>query len=223
MKYSEFLELDAILEQNNITWEEYKKDPVLYEGILGKAGAALWNLAKKGMKNAVSAGLSGTYKEKLNKQAEAIKQYVVKEIGKGKEEGHPLKQVFDAREKTKEGSKERGRLDSEIAKYIHKQVDRQVKKVEKNINDNKHLTDDDKEDMVDYWEDLGIQLNLGVAAALADAKIISGDSLSDLIDQVEATYKPATKDTGKTAGNKITADKSIIAQGKPSGKNKNIS
>ena len=65
MKYSEFLQFQEILEKNHITIEQFKQDPKLYEGILGKIGAGLWDLAKKGMKVAVSKGVSSWYNNLL--------------------------------------------------------------------------------------------------------------------------------------------------------------
>jgi hypothetical protein len=189
MKYTEYLQFIELLEQNNITLEEFKKNPLLYEGVLGKIGAGLWNLAKKGMKTAVSKGISSGYKEKLNAKAEEIKTWMIKEIETAqKDPEHPLFIFFKKRDelggnqqKTPYGNTGKIRtLDKQITKYIHDSVNKQMKKIESTINKNKNIVDDDKEDLIDYWESLKIQIELSVAMVLEE-KNITSDETTDML------------------------------------------
>jgi len=189
MKYSEFLQFRELLEQTGITLEEFKKDPKLYEaGLLGKIGTSLWNLAKKGMQKAVSAGLEPTYKEKLNKKAEEIKNWVVNDIEDAEDnEEHILHQFFVKRDPQGDTI-----LDKHIARYINKNVDRMLSKAERSISKMKGLDDDAKENVSDYWEELGIQIKLGVAMSLQNKNIISDDSMEELINALKGTKKRGT-------------------------------
>jgi hypothetical protein len=201
MKYTEYLQFRELLEQNGITLEEFKKDPVLYEGILGKIGSGLWNLAKMGMKKAVSAGLQPAYKDKLNKKAEQVKDWILKEIEKGKtEENHPLYTTFKERRKyipdeknpiELNASKKRivRQIDREISAFIRKSVDRQIKRIEQNVNKNKFLDDIGKENVLDYWDDLGLQIEVSIGAALREAGIMTEDSFSDYIEQIKVEHE----------------------------------
>jgi len=182
MKYSEYLQLCELLETNNISIEEYIKNPQLYEGVLGTIGAGLWNLAKKGMKKAVSAGVSAGTKDKLNAKAEEIKQNIVDDIEKAEEDSeHPLYKFMQM--------KNEEAVSKQIRKYIHRQVERQVKKVEQSISKSKTIDDDDKENLLDYWEDLSIQIELSVATTLSDKEILGDDDM----DEIAKALKNLTK------------------------------
>ena len=199
MKYSEFLQFRELLEQNGVTLEEFKKDPKLYEGILGKIGAGLWTLAKKGMAKAVSAGLQPAYKEKLNKKAEEIKNWVIKEIKKGESEPeHILYKTFAAKKKLKGAKKQDSRsiraLDNEISKFIRKNVDRQIKRIEKTFEKNKLLDEEGKENISDYWEDLGTQIEVSVGMALREAGIMSNDGFEDFTSAIWQSVHGTNKD-----------------------------
>jgi len=203
MKYSEFLQFQEILEKNGISTEELRKNPKLYEaGLLGKVGAGLWNLAKIGMKKAVSAGLTNSHKEKLNAKAEEIKTWVTEEIKKGQSDsGHILAKTFEDRKKALAQKKPDQQIlrdaNKAISEYIHNNVGRQVKKVEKKINDNKMLTDDDKETMTDYWEDLRIQIELGVSASLRELKILTDDSFETVLSRLNKNANIASRSQAK--------------------------
>jgi hypothetical protein len=190
MKYSEFLQFRELLEQSGVTLEEFKKDPTLYEGILGKIGSGLWKLAKKGMQQAVSVGLSANHKEKLNKKAEEIKKWIINEIEKAETTAdHPLYTTFEKRKLAIEKKDKRSLavFDKHISQYIRKNVDILTKRVERNINKNNNITDDDKDKLNDYWEQLIIQIEISTVMALQDKNIISEDTADDYI-KVMAKY-----------------------------------
>jgi hypothetical protein len=187
MKYSEFLQFKELLNQNNVTLEEYKKDPKLYEGILGKIGAGLWNLAKKGMQTAISKGLSARYKDTLNQKADAIKDWAVEEVQKAKSDPeHQLYNIFVAKKKNRNednkviNQKSEQIFDRRINKFIKDNVDIQVRRVEKNVEKNKKIEEDDKDLVIDYWKQLATQIELSVAMTLEEQGIISEDDVQDL-------------------------------------------
>lgn len=195
MKYTQYLQFIELLEKNEITLEEFKKDPKLYEGILSNIGRAAWNLAKKGMKYAVSKGISANHKNQLNTTAEKIRTWIIDEVENGKtDKDHPLYKFFKIKEdnqkllgdKTQAAvAKQKIRLcDREIAKFMRKKVDVKVRTIEQKIRRNENISDKDKDALEEYWDDLKVNLELSVAEALQDKDIISdeiGDDISNLL------------------------------------------
>ena len=144
MKYSEYLQLRELLESHGVTIEEFKKDPALYEGVRSTLGKGLWTLAKKGMKVAVSKGISAHKKEGLNKAATDIRKWILDEVKKGEDESHPLYKTLQNKKAAKETlekdpsaktaagkrAKQTVRLlDKELAKFLRKKVDIKVKSI----------------------------------------------------------------------------------------------
>jgi len=207
MTYSEFIQLKALLEENNITIKEFIENPNISEGILGKIGNGLWNLAKKGMKKAVSSGLSSKYKDKLNAAAEKIKAWVVDEIKRGQEDPkNPLYNYFKLKNNnTKDPEKQKAankKLDKAIENYLHKNVEIQVKRMENNIEKNKTFTDEDKENLKDYWDSLKYQLEMSITMVLEEQHLLTDDGAEDFISSLAkyagVTSGTQTKPTGKT-------------------------
>lgn len=195
MKYSEFLQLRDLLDANNISLDEFKKDPKMYEGILSSLGKGLLNMAKKGMKAVVSKGISANKKNQLNTAAEKIRKWVLDEVTKGKtERKHPLfnillkKSQYQSKltndksksQEEKEAIKIIRGIDKELSKFLRKKVDLKVKVIEKQISKNTHIKDNDKELLLQYWEDLTINLEIAIAEALNDAGIISDEGVDDI-------------------------------------------
>ena len=195
MKYSEYLQLRDILEEEGISEEEYNKNPQLYEGILGAVGKGLLNLAKKGMKAAVSKGISEQKKSELNSSAEKIKTWIINEVIKAKdEENHPIHNLLSKKENyksllTKSATKTAGEkaainkikiIDRELSKFLRKKVDNKAKKIEQKISRNKNINENDKAALLEYWEDLSINLQIAITESLADADIIEDTSVEDV-------------------------------------------
>lgn len=190
MKYSEYLQFREILEQNNVTVKEFMENPQLYEGVIGnafKAGAVgLFNLAKKGMKKAVSKGISSSYTNKLDKDAEKIETIVEDEIKAGQEdEKHYIyqlvKQIEEAKEQVNEKDpskklriqnsiKKKG--DQKIIKYIDSKVDQWGEKVKKTINNKAGLDEDDKNELLYYWDNAMLTAKLKVGTMVAKSGLI---------------------------------------------------
>jgi uncharacterized protein (DUF1697 family) len=199
MKYSEYLQLREILQENNVKWEDFKKDPQLYEGILSNFGQGLWNLTKKGMKAVVSKGLSSAKREKLNTIAEEIRTWILREVEEAKnKDKHVLHKILTKKDEYKKELKQNPdnteaqriirNLDRQIASYIRKKVDNKVKAMQKKIDKNKNITDKDKDLLGDYWDNLSIDLEVTIAEALEDAGIIE-DSNADTFLQDLGTVK----------------------------------
>jgi hypothetical protein len=195
MKYSEFLQLHDILEENGITIEEFKNDPILYEGIIGnlfkKGLTSLWKLAQKGIKTAVSKGISSKYTKKLDEDATKIENVIKKELEeRNTNEEHYLYQLKqqtkeamdnidnkypDDKGKT-ENQRRKDRIkkdsDTKIIKYINNVVDRWSEKVKKSITKKQGLTEDDKEELLYYWDNTMLKVKLKLTALLGKEEIV---------------------------------------------------
>jgi len=208
MKYSEYLQLRDILEENGISEEEYKRDPELYEGILGSIGSGLINLAKKGMKAAVSKGISEAKKNELNNAAEKIKKWIIDEAIKGKEqEDHPLHKTIMKKEDLKDSEDRDAKakikvIDRELSNFLRKKVNNKVKSIEQKISKNKNLTEKDKDALLEYWDDLSINLQVAIAESLSDAGIIEDTSVESIISQLANTKPLRSKETPEVTSNK---------------------
>lgn len=196
MKYSEYLQLRNILDENGVSWDEFKKNPTLYEGVLSTLGKGLWNLAKKGMKTAVSKGISPKLKEELNSTAEDIRTWILQEVKNGKEdEKHPIHNLLAKKEEAKkmlddETKKTAARkiirnIDRDLAKFLRQKVDLKVNNIEKRINDNKQLTEKDRDALQLYWKEISINLNITIAEALNDADIIEEETVQDWFKEIQ--------------------------------------
>jgi len=210
MRYSEYLQLRDLLDENGISWEEFKKDPKLYEGILSTIGKGLWNLAKKGMKTAVSKGISTNKKEELNSAAENIRKWILDEVKKGEtDEKHPLfktlqnkkaaKETLDKNPKGNTDAAKKAKqtvriLDKNISQFLRKKVDLKIKSIEQKIAKNNKLTDEDKEALQEYWDDLSINLEISISEALSDADIIEEDTSEDWLKQLQSVTKMRIKE-----------------------------
>ncbi len=218
MRYSEYLQFRDLLDENGISWEEFKKDPKLYEGVLSTLGKGLWSLAKKGMKTAVSKGISANKKEELNTAAENIRKWILDEVKRGEtDEKHPLyktlqnkkaaKETLDKNPKgntdaTKKAKQTVRILDKELAKFLRKKVDLRVKSIEQKITKNDNLTDKDKEALQEYWDDLSINLEISISEALSDADIIEEDTTEDWLKQLQNVSKMRKKESEPTTNKK---------------------
>jgi predicted ATPase with chaperone activity len=212
MKYSEYLQLRDILDENGISWEDYQKDPKLYEGVLSSLGKGLMNLAKKGMQFAVSKGISGKRKNELNKAAEEIRNWILQEIETaGEDSKHPLYDTMKKKEEAKKisgGKGEKAKIakrvvqsyDRQIAQFIRKKVDLKTKNIEKKIQKNSILTDNDKEALSEYWDDLSINLEVAITQALSDAKIVEEDTVEDWFKKIRGEVSMRNRE--KTSSSK---------------------
>jgi len=230
MKYSEYLQLRELLESHGVTIEEFKKDPALYEGVLSTLGKGLWTLAKKGMKVAVSKGISANKKEELNKAATDIRKWILDEVKKGEDESHPLYKTLQNKKAAKETlekdpsaktaagkrAKQTVRLlDKELAKFLRKKVDIKVKSIEQKITKNDNLTDDDKEALKEYWDDLSINLEISISEALSDADIIEEDTTEDWLRQLQKVTKMRTAEEKPETQEKKAPEKRVKSQKTP--------
>jgi hypothetical protein len=228
MKYSEYLQLREMLDNADISWEDYKKNPKLYEGVLSTLGRGLLQLAKKGMQAAVSKGISVKHKDELNNTAEKIRAWILKEVEiASTDEKHPLYKTIQRKNEAKkiaggqgENARQAKRIvqstDREIAQFIRKKVNLQVKNIEKKIDKNKVLTDKDKEALGEYWDDLSINLELAVSQALHDADIIEEETMEDWLKKIRGeepmrrdrkTRKGTSTSTQKTKDTAVTPEK----------------
>jgi hypothetical protein len=200
MKYSEYLQFRELLESNGITLEEYKKDPKLYEGVLSTLGKGMWNLAKKGMKVALSKGISNNKKEELNKAAESIRKWILDEVNNAeKDENHPIHKLLTRKkdaeklvndpQKRDVAEKALRVYDRELASFLRKKVQNRVKAIEQKIAKNKNITDEDKNALQEYWDDLSINLEISITEALSDADIIEEDTVENWLKQMSQVQR----------------------------------
>lgn len=195
MKYSEYLQLRELLEINNVSIEEYLENPKLYEGIvfntLSSLGKGLWNMAKKGMKLAVSKGISSSKKNELNQASKDIAEWILSEVKRGgNDKNHPIYNTLKKKREAEEmlsdkENKEKAPIarkairmyDKELANFLRKKVRNRVKSIEQKIAKNNNLTDKDKDALQEYWDDLSINLEIYIAEALSNADIIEEDTV----------------------------------------------
>ena len=188
MKYSEYIQLLDILEEQGITLEEFKANQQLYEGLIGNVGSKIFGLLKKGMKTLISKGISQEHIKKLNDSANKIVQMVEDKLaGKKDAEGKGDAGVIQAIGKNVETYKAtwskknnnaqvppelQTKLDNkknkEIAKYINGQVAVYADKVKTSIKTKKGLSDDDRENLQNYWDQLLTKINVDVSGKLIE-------------------------------------------------------
>ena len=183
MKYSEFLQLSEILEQNNISIEDFKKNPVLYEGIIGnimkQLGGNLLKLAGKGVKYAISKGVNSNFQEKLNKDLEKIKNDVEEHLGlegKTPPADSPVQNVLTAKKNKKVSQKE---ASSKIIKYMDTIIDEKSKLIVKSIDNKAGLTDDDKDSLKIFWNSKIAAVKLNLFAQLGNIGVTDKQSIED--------------------------------------------
>lgn len=195
MKYSEYIQLLDILEEQGITLEEFKANQQLYEGLIGNVGSKIFGLLKKGMKTLISKGISQEHIKKLNDSANKIVQMVEDKLaGKKDAEGKGDAGVIQAIGKNVETYKAtwskknnnaqvppelQTKLDNkknkEIAKYINGQVAVYADKVKTSIKTKKGLSDDDRENLQNYWDQLLTKINVDVSGKLIENGILEDD------------------------------------------------
>lgn len=218
MKYSEYLQFRELLESNGITLEEFKKDPTLYEGILGNLGKKVLGLLGKGIKTLVSKGISKNHIQKLNQSANAIVKMVADKLeGKKGEDGKDVGGVISAIEKNIETYKNEwkkknkieevpedltdkleNKKNKEIAKYINGQVEAYSDKVKNTIKSKDGVSDKDKEELMNYWQQLLTKVNVDVSGLLIKRGILEDDDASSIFKDLMKIRKKGAKDD--TAG-----------------------
>lgn len=181
MKYSEYLQLRDLLEQNNISFEDYKKDPKLYEGVIGnimsKLGTGLLNLARRGVKYAISKGINKDFQTKLDTDIEKIKNDIEAHLGlegKTPPKDSPVQKVLTAIENKSLPRKE---ASQEIIKYMKERVENESKIVVKSIDNKKGLTDEDKDYLKIYWGSKIADIKLNLLAQLGIKKIVNKEDI----------------------------------------------
>ena len=227
MKYSEYLQLITLLEEQGITMEAYEQNPQLYEGILGNVGKKVLNLLGKGMKALISKGVSQNHIQKLNQSANKIVQMVEDKLaGKKGEDGNDVEGVIQSIEKNvekyKEGWKTKNKVadvpeelltkldnkkNKEIAKYINGQVEAQSDKVKNSIKTKKGVDDDDRENLMNYWQQLMTKINVDVSGKLIEKGILEYDDAYSVFKDMMSIGKkgmgtPAAPAKPTTAGTK---------------------
>jgi hypothetical protein len=170
MKYSEYLQFRELLEKNGISLEEYKKDPKLYEGVIGnimkKLGGSVITLAGKGIKYAISKGINGEFQKKLDKDITDIKNNIEAHLGlEGKvpPKDSPVQKVLTAKNNRTVSKRT---ASTKIIKYMDDLVDDKSKIVLKSIDNKKGLTDDDKDNLKIYWGSKIADVKLNLIAQL---------------------------------------------------------
>jgi len=90
--------------------------------------------------------------------------------------------------------------DRQIAQFIRKKVDLKTKNIEKKIQKNSILTDNDKEALSEYWDDLSINLEVAITQALSDAKIVEEDTVEDWFKKIRGEVSMRNRE--KTSSSK---------------------
>jgi uncharacterized protein YdiU (UPF0061 family) len=183
MKYSEFLQFQEILEENDITTKEFSKNPKLYEGIIGTTmkniGSGLLKLAGKGVKYAISKGINKEFKTKLDKDLNTIMDDVAQELGLDKKtakKDSAVQKVLGLLKEKKIGKK---LADAKITKYMEELIDAKSKIVLKSIDDKKALSQDDKDELRIYWGSKIAYIKLNLVAQLHEVGVVTDEKAEE--------------------------------------------
>ena len=180
MKYSEFLELKEILESDGITIDEFKNisPEELNEGFFGFIGGKIADAIKTGMTNLISMGISNNMITKLNTNSVEIvklvssqlkgKQDVIKALDKNiKLYKEQWKKKNKATEVPEEISRKlENKKNKEVVKFINKQVELYSSKVKDTITNRTRLTDENRKELLNYWEQLMTKVRIDVSGEL---------------------------------------------------------
>lgn len=209
MKYSEFLQLREILNENEIPLEDFKEYPELYEAgvlkaIMGSLGKGILKILNNGMKSAISSGVSKNHIRKLNSSAKEIVHLVTNKLeGKKTKDDTDVEGVIDSIEKQiekyKEGWKNKKKRtevpekiekqlerkkDQMISKYIKEYVDAYSERVINSIRSKEGIKEKHKEELLNYWKHLLTKINIDVSGLLVERGILPEDDLRYVISNL---------------------------------------
>lgn len=188
MKYSEFLQLEDLLLDNNLTFEDIKENPEVLNEVAGIATilgtiAGFLGLGLLFRKKLVSLGVKRIYLHQLVKTAKkfkkdsldglqkAIKPYVEAK-NKIKEEEGVISWKDLSKEKKAEIYTLERRIEDILSRYISNVSDLKAEEVKKKIEGSKKLSESHKFALKYTWETLSTEVITTLLSDLLKSKII---------------------------------------------------
>jgi len=173
MKYSEFLQLDELLLEHNITLEDLKENPhVLNEvgiGALIGGFVALFGLGIIFGKNLIRLGINKVYLSKLKKWSDDFKNNILEKTSEIAKNSAQLRQTINKKRnelKDKEGpnieneirtlKQQKKQIDrttsKNISDFIDKQASSKTKEIHQKIDEVSRLKDSQKLALKSFWD-----------------------------------------------------------------------
>lgn len=235
MKYSQFLELDSILEENYVTTKDLKDEQVLNEvsSLLLLGGALASGLGIIFGKRLLRLGVKQFYLLRLNKIAKKYERLIIKKTSSIGEKTAKIRQSFINKEKTlKNIGGEEAETELEALAQRKRNYDRKItrdlddmitknssfktKEVHSRIDDIKRLKESQKLALKGYWELLIIDIKVDAFNNLIEDGIITDESVIDSLKAELSEEKEDAKDKMTQASNKVRDEnKAEEIQGDP--------
>jgi hypothetical protein len=191
MKYNQFLELEKLLNENNITIEDVKENKEVLNEIIGVAAGAIGiGLGLLFRKTLMRWGIEKYYMGRLKKWAEKFEKTLFERVNKTAKKYLKIRRNLYKKEKELEGvNTEDARNDRETLLYQKQQLERTIyrdinenvsriilyrtRAVHEKIDELKRLKDSAKEALKSYWGNLTLDLNIEVFDLMTKNNLIT--------------------------------------------------
>lgn len=222
MKYNQFLELDEILNENNITVDDIKENhevvnEVIGLGLLGGILAGFGLLFRKAL---LRWGIKKVYLVKLNNIGKRFERQILNKTSKIAKKSAVLRQRLVGKEKvlraqeTEEAATElesliqkkqilERRVSKDVNEFITKVSGIQSKEVTERIDELKRLKPSQRTALKKYWEMLIIDIRLNAFNKLINDGIITDEEYISKIKQEFDAEREEAKEDLKNIGKKI--------------------
>jgi hypothetical protein len=213
MKYSQYIELEKLLNENNLTIDDVRENPeVLNEiGIVGGIVAGvLGGLGILFRKYLLSWGIKGAYIKKLNFVANRFKKRTLKNVSALGKKSIKFRQGLvaknkkiehiqgpEAEEEKKAIQQQKQNWDNNISKnvnkFIEKTTENKTKEIYNKVDNLKRATDGHKMALKNYWERLISDIKLDTYQKLSDDGIITDPDVLKNYEQIATDQKEEAK------------------------------
>lgn len=232
MKYSQYLEFEKLLNENNLTVDDVKENPeVLNEAGLGLiaaiAGGGLAILFRKAL---LSWGIKSFYLKRLSSFAHHFERTIMNQVSQMAKKSAKYRQNLLAKDKqlrndeSEEAQEERKalavhksnyerRLTKEVNSFIDKISEHKTKEVYAKIEDVPALSEGHKLALKSFWEAEISGIRVGAFQKLTDDGIITDQTVLDALKQEAADIKAEAQERMKKS-------KAIIEKEKKEGEGK---
>jgi hypothetical protein len=242
MKYNQFLELEKILNDNNITLEDVKenKDVLNEIGVVGAVagivGAGLGLLFRKTL---LRWGIEKIYMVKLRKLAEKFEKILFERVNKTAKKYLKVRRNLYKKEKELEGvNTEDARNDRETILYQKQQLERTIyrdinenvsriilyktRSVHEKIDELKSLRGSAKEALKSYWGNLTLDLTIEVFDLMTKNNLITDKGIIQSAKRSFEEQKKEMKEKLINVQRTLKKDKEIEAKTPAKGISDNI-
>ncbi len=227
MKYNQFLELEAVLRENDVTVKDIKEKPkVLNEvaGLLLLGGALATGLGLIFGKRLVGLGVKQIYLIRLKKIAKRYERVITRKTSKIGQKTAKLRQAFISKEKILQGiegeeaeaelealMQRKRNYDRKITRDIDEMVIRnsafKTKEVQQRIDEINSLRESQKLALKGFWELLIIDIKVDAFNNLIEDGIITDESVIDALKAEFAEEKEDAKDKMSKVSKKLKDEK----------------